>query len=148
MNKHVTKQGRSEYLKTQVLTASREQLLLMLYDGAIRFSTQAKEKMAERDCVGTHELLVRAQRVVVELMSALNPDVDAVLCQRLSALYSFVYVRLVKANVERSPKLVDEGLEVLTKLRDTWAEAVVKLKEEGEGASLPAPPQGRVSVRT
>jgi len=142
------KRGTKEYLKTQVLTASREQLLLMLYDGAIRFASQAREKLGEGDFEGTHGLLVRAQRVILHLMSSLDPSVDALLCERLSSLYTFTYMRLVKANVERDPKLIDEAVEILSSLRETWYEAIEKTKLEDDAVASPVQNGNRVSVET
>ncbi len=142
------KQATNEYLKTQVMTASRERLLLMLYDGAIRFASQAREKMVEGDLEAMHNLLVRSQRVIVQLMAALDPSVDELLCRRLCSLYTFTYMRLVKANVERSAKLIDEAVEVLTSLRETWEEAIGKMKLEEDGQSSPVQEGNRVSVET
>jgi len=142
------RQGTKEYLKTQVLTASREQLLLMLYDGAIRFASQAKEKMGEGDFEGTHNLLLRAQRVVMHLSAALNPGVDTLLCQRLSAVYSFIYRHLVKANVEKNPKLIDEVIEILSSLRATWQEAIGMIRLEEDVSNSPVKEGNRVSVET
>lgn len=141
-------QKTNEYLKTQVLTASREQLLLMLYDGAIRFASQGREKMLGKDYEAMHNLLVKAQNIVLELMSGLRPDVDPILCQRLSSLYTFMYMQLVKASVEKRPELIGDVLELLGNLRETWVEAIEKLKKEGEAEAGVVPHEGRVSVET
>ena len=126
-----------KYLETQILTASREQLLLMLYDGAVRFAEQGRDRILSRDVPGSHDCLVRAQRIVIELWCALNPGTDPELARNLGGLYSFVYLRLVHANVHREAKAVDEALGVLRTLREAWTEAAAKAK--GEANPLVAP---------
>ena len=135
-------------MRTQVLTASREQLLLMLYDGAMRFASQAREKMVEKDYEGMHNLLVRAQNIILELISGLRPEVDPILCQRLSSLYTFMYMQLVQANVGKKTKPIEDVVELLGSLRGTWAEAIEEVKREVEGAGEAVPGEGHVSVRT
>ena len=63
-----------QYLESQVLGATQEQLMLMLFDGAIRFSKQAKEKLAQADYETWGKLLIRAQQIMVELASALKVE--------------------------------------------------------------------------
>lgn len=127
-----------KYLETQVRTASQEQLLLMLIDGAIRFSEQAKSKLAEKDIEGAHQLLIRAQRIMVELVSSLSRQIGDEIYNNLVRLYNFVYFRLVRANVQHSEAPIDEALKILGILRSTWAEAIEKSKEERRG-TLPHP---------
>lgn len=119
-----------KYLETQILTASREQLLVMLYDGAVRFAERGRDAVLAGDVSGAHDSLVRAQRIVIELWCALNPGTDPELARNLGGLYSFVYLRLVRANVQRDAKAVDEALGVLNTLREAWTEAAAKAKGE------------------
>ena len=115
-----------KYLETQILTASREQLLLMLYDGAIRFAQKGRDAVLAKEVGESHDHLVRSQRIVIELWCALNPEADAELAKNLGGLYSFVYLRLVHANVHRDAKAADEAIGILKSLREAWAEAVTK----------------------
>lgn len=126
------------YLETQVKTASQEQLLLMLIDGAIRFSEQAKARLAENDVEGAHHLLIRAQRIMVELVSSLTRAIGDEVYNNLVRLYNFVYFRLVQANVRHEATPIDEGLRILGILRSTWAEAIEKSVSERRG-TLPHP---------
>ena len=126
-----------KYLETQILTASREQLLLLLYDGAIRFAEKGRDAVLAKNVQESHDLLVRAQRIVIELWCALNPEVDPGLSRNLGGLYSFVYLRLVHANIRRDPKAADEALGVLKSLRESWGEAVGKSKEGRAPDSVP-----------
>ena len=126
--------GSDAYLRTQVMTAPPEKLQLMLYEGAIRFATQAREKMAARDYEGSCELLVRSQRIVLELMCALRPEMNPSLCGKMGAVYNFVYNRLIEANVAHSFPALDDAVEILTVQRNIWLELLDKLVEERAGA--------------
>ena len=123
-------QPRTEYLKTQVMTASPEMLHLMLWDGAIRFAEQGKEAILKKDIEGSYKSLVRAQKIVMEMCGGLRHSVDPELCQKLSALYNFMYRRLVDANVQKDPKMVDDALEIMRHQRETWVMLMEKLGGE------------------
>ncbi len=126
----MTQDHSGEYLRNAVMTASPEQLHLMLYDGAIRFCRQAKEALSRKDLETSCEKLLRAQRIVVELQNGLKPEVDAALCDNMARLYSFVYKCLVDANLNRDAEAVDAALRVLEHQRETWQLLMEKLRTE------------------
>ena len=89
-----------KYQENHILTAPKEQLLLMLVDGAIRFTEQGKAFMLEEKFEESCKKFIRAQRIMIELItsldeSALEPD----LYSNLVSLYYFVYRRLVEVNM-------------------------------------------------
>ena len=138
-----------EYLKTQIQTASREQLVLMLYDGAIRFSDQARDRIVTSDFEGAHRLLIRAQNIVLELLYALDRKTGGEVADNLASLYTYCYNRLVEANVHHAPEKIDESNSVLRGLREAWAQAMEMLKKNppeagAEGTSRA--PGAQVSV--
>jgi flagellar protein FliS len=108
------------YLRTKVLTATPEQLQLMLYDGAIRFSEQARVALEKKDFESSFTLLTRAQKIIAEMVSSLKHDVSPELCGKLAALYNFVYRKLIEANIEHTLKPLDEALQILRYQRETW----------------------------
>ncbi|MEX2672339.1 MAG: flagellar export chaperone FliS [Phycisphaeraceae bacterium] len=108
------------YLRTKVLTAGPTELRLMLYDGAIKFCRQARHALTHRDFEGWYNGLVRAQKIVLELSNSLRPDAEPELYERMSALYNYLYRRLVDANMERETAIVDECLELIEYERETW----------------------------
>jgi flagellar secretion chaperone FliS len=122
-----------EYLKTKVMTASPEMLTLMLWDGAIRFSEQGKEAIVKKDIEGSYKSLVRAQRIMTELVTNLKHDVNPDLCGKLAALYNFIYRRLVDANLTKNAQLVDDALEIMRHQRETWVMLIEKLTKERAG---------------
>ena len=109
------------YLRTKVLTATPEQLQLMLYDGAIRFAEQARAALSKKDFEGSYHAISRAQKIIAELSSSLKHDLAPELCGKLSALYNFAYRKLIEANIEHITQPVDDALEILKYQRETWA---------------------------
>lgn len=123
----------NEYLRTKVMTASPEQLQLMLYDGALRFARQGRAALASEDYDASCEGLLRAQKIVMEINSNLRYDLDPKLCQKLSALYTYIYRRLVHANMEHDVPAADEAIELLEYQRETWVLLMKKLQDERAG---------------
>jgi len=119
----------SEEIKTKIQAASREQLILMLYDGAIRFGEQAKNKLFAKDYEAAYGLLIRAQNIVLELLHALDRKGGGSVADNLAGLYTYSYQLLVEANIKHDPTKIDECNGILKKLREAWADAVQKLKE-------------------
>jgi flagellar protein FliS len=113
--------AQQHYLKTRVMTATPEQLQLMLYDGAVRFAEQAKAALIERQYEQSFNMIGRVQKILTELTCTLKRDVFPELCDRLSALYTYVYKRLIDANVEHDVKALDEAIELLRYQRETWS---------------------------
>ena len=126
-----------QYLESQVLTASKGKLLLMTYDGAIRFIGQAKIHMAAREYEAQNTCIIKAQRLILELMMTLDAKVAPDLAHRLMLLYEYMFNRLVEANVTDKPDVLDEVHERLTELRSTWAEADLRASSEA-GPAVPA----------
>lgn len=125
------------YLRTKILTASREELRLMLYDGAIKFVTQGKLAIEGKRWEDSYHNLVRAQKIVLELSTSLKHSVDPDLCGKLSALYTYIYRLLVDANTQRVTAPLDEALKLLGYERETWQMLMEKLAR-GETGPTPA----------
>lgn len=129
-----------EYLRNAVMTASSEQLHLMLIDGAVRFTTEARDALARRDFEAVFNGLDRAQRIILELMNGLNPDVNPELVQRMVSLYQFIYYRLVEGGLRRDERALTDALRILAEQRETWRIIIDKIsKEVRQNASPQAP---------
>ncbi|AOQ23422.1 Flagellar secretion chaperone FliS [Moorella thermoacetica] len=111
------------YRQNQVQTLSQEKLVLMLYDGALRFCRQGLVAMEQNDYAAVSNNLGRAEDILSELMATLNRDVGDI-AENLYKLYDFMYRHLVQANVKKSGKMINEVIELLQQLRDTWEEAI------------------------
>jgi len=129
------------YLRDAVMTATPEQLQLMLYDGAIRMALQARDAIERRDFETSFNKLSRAQSIVLEMQNGLNYEVNRPLCERMAAIYNFIYRKLIDANVGRNVADIDDALKVLRVERETWQILVDKvnhLRDGDEIASSPA----------
>ncbi len=125
------------YQVNQVQTASREKLVVMLYDGIIRFLGQAEAAWAASDVVGTHNSLIRAQDIIVELMSTLNREAGGQIAENLYLLYDYMKFRLVEANIKKDMAPIAEVKHLVTELRGAWAE----ISRQGMGVVGPKPGQ-------
>lgn len=112
----------NQYRKAAVSTASPLQLVVMLYDGALRFLNAAKAHMEEGNLYKQNENCQRAQDIVAELISCLDLERGGEIAQNLFALYTFVYDRIVQANVEDTPIYLDQAMKVLIDLRESWSQ--------------------------
>jgi flagellar secretion chaperone FliS len=137
-------QAKMEYLRTKVMTASPEELHLMLYDGAIRFTESAKQALRESRWEDAHEATVRAQNIVLEMSSVLDRERQPDLCAKMASLYNFVYRRLVEANLKHDAAAMDDALKILNYQRETWVllmDKLVKERQEGSGEPAGAAPE-------
>lgn len=123
-----------QYLQVQVQTASPDQLLLMLLDGAVRFVEGAMERMERKDKEGKHELLLKAQKIILELIQSLNPSIGEKIYANLISLYKFIYQRLVDGNLRDDRACLEEGLKILGNVRETWRQAVALYRSAAASA--------------
>lgn len=137
-------QAAQQYLRTKVLTATPEQLQLMLFDGALRFGEQARSALREKNYEQSYSLIVRVQKIITELSSSLKHDVSPELCGKLAGLYNYAYRLLIEANVEHKVESLDEALTLLRYQRETWAMLLDQLGRQKAAAAartldMPAP---------
>ena len=120
------------YREVQVNTASKDDLLLLLVNGGVRFAEAglAELKKDEEDVSLRSEKLVRAQKIVLELISSLSPVIGLDLYNNLQELYRFTFSRIFEGNVRGDAELVEEGVILFRQIRDMWVEAVEKAREE------------------
>ena len=114
----------ARYGAVKVTTSSPGQLLVMLYDGLLRYLRDAHAAMTARQRARAGERIGRAQAVLRELLGTLDPTHAPLLCERLQAVYLFCGSHLLRANLEQNADKILEVTNILTPLRDAWAEAV------------------------
>jgi flagellar protein FliS len=122
------------YFQTQVNTTSQGDLLLMLYDGAIKYLRQAKVKIEEKDYAEKGILISKAIDVVGELASSLNAEKGGDLAQNLNKLYFYCNTRLLQANLKMDTGLIDEVIRILEGLRSAFAQINGTAAAAGEAA--------------
>jgi flagellar protein FliS len=111
------------YRENQVTTASRGQLLLMTYDGMLRFLEEGRRAMAEFRYDAQSMNINRAQSLLIELLMSLDHSVMPELTRNLDRLYRYMYDRLTTANVRDDEGALTEVAGMLANLREAWAEA-------------------------
>jgi len=118
---HTLARGAEAYRQTHVQSRSPLELIVMLYDGALRFLRETEEAMTRGDLVAKREALNRALAILTELQSTLNIDQGGQTAASLDSLYTYMIARLTEANLQKKPALVQEVITLLTGLRDAWA---------------------------
>lgn len=129
-NKNGRNPGIERYQRTEVLTANKETVLLMLYAGAIRFIKAAIEGTRNSDRMRKCENISRAQKIVSELRSTLNHEIGGEVSANLEALYDFMTRRLLEAVVSDDIQGLEECLHLLEDLSKAWEQAVAQLREQ------------------
>ncbi len=120
----------NQYLTNQIASASPEQLLLMLYDGAIRFTTLAVKAIESNDIPKRAYYINKASAIISELDATLDHDQDANLAENLDALYHYMLKEFMNANKDNDPEPLKAIIKMLKELRETWAEAIALAKNE------------------
>ncbi|MBC7544144.1 MAG: flagellar export chaperone FliS [Candidatus Sericytochromatia bacterium] len=136
------------YKSIQIETATPERLLLMLYDGAIRFLNVAIQAIEDKQIETTHNNLLKAEAIIIELMSVLNFEVGGEISKNLFSLYDFMYRHLVQANIKKDADMVREVVGLLSDLRKTWAEAAIiagQMRKDGKLGEQPGPTTGAIT---
>ena len=118
------------YRAVKIQTASPSQIMLMLYDGAIRFALIAKKKIEEKDYAAKGTYIGKVQAIISELMSSLDFSMAPELCERLEQLYLYMMERLTESNLELKTEPLDEVVQLLKTLREGWNEALTSLPSD------------------
>lgn len=124
--------GVNKYKQTSVTTASRGQVLLMLYEGAIRFTKLAIEGIKKNDRVQKGTYIVKVQDIINELSVSLNHEVGGDISKELDRLYNYIVEQLTEANVKNDEKPLEVILKLLETLHDGWKVAVDQFSKNGE----------------
>jgi flagellar secretion chaperone FliS len=114
--------GAEAYYQTHVQSRSPLELVVMLYDGALRFCDQAATAMDAGDMTTKAVAMSRAFAVLAELQNTLNVNDGGDVARQLDALYAHMHDRLLDANVQRSSAPIRDVIRLLTPLRDAWSQ--------------------------
>ena len=110
------------YKNNSVNYASKEQLLLMLVDGAVKFSKIARESLVSKDVKKSHENLVKVQNIFTELMVSLDKSAGE-WAEQIFSVYEFIKNKLVEININKYIQALDELMPLIEEIRDIWYEA-------------------------
>ena len=111
------------YKKSSVSYASKEQLLLMLVDGATRFVKMARQAILDKEVPKAHENIVKVENIFYELMATLDVERGGEWAKKLMQVYEFITRRLTEANMKKDVNIIDEVIPLIDDIRDTWNEA-------------------------
>jgi len=124
------------YKENSVFTASKEELTLMLYDGALRFCNLAEIALEKKDYAKANEMFIKVQNIIQEFQLTLNNKYE--ISKELNVLYHYLYSRLIEANTKKDIEILDEVRGHIRSLRDTWKEAM-KLSRAAQPSANKAP---------
>ena len=110
----------SQYRKNAVGGASPIQLIIMLYDGSLRHMQASKAAMERGDLFQQNKSAQAAQRIIAELMSSLDMEKGGEVSKNLLSIYSFVYNRLIEANIQDKSEWIDECMKLMSDLGESW----------------------------
>ena len=136
----------ADYLRTQIETASKEQLLLMFYDGAIRFTGRARLAIERGDIEDRNYCIKKANAVIAELDATLNHEIGGKIAQDLDSLYQYMLHELNVATIKNSAESLVRVEEMLSGLRATWVQAIDKVKKERQSKVVPVRPTAYSSL--
>ncbi len=117
------------YQQVQIEGADEGALVLMLYDGALRFLEKGHKAMVEKDYHKAYMEIIRVERILNELMSCLNLEAGEI-AHNLMKLYEFMEWRLILSNKDKDPNGLIEVSKLLGSLRDAWVEAARTEREK------------------
>ena len=117
----------SKYSNNKIFTASREELVLMLYDGALKFCNQTIIALENKELDKANTSIIRVQNIIREFQVSLDRQYEIAL--NLSSIYDYLYERLVQANLKKDIEIITEVRDFIRELRDTWKEAMLLAKQ-------------------
>lgn len=112
----------AQYQRNKILTASPAELTLMLYDGAIKFCNIAIAGVEQGDVEKAHNNIMKVQRIIKEFIASLDERYEV--AQDFKNVYDYLLIRLHDANMTKDKEILEEILEHLRTMRDTWKEVM------------------------
>ncbi|MCQ2022257.1 flagellar export chaperone FliS [Clostridium butyricum] len=120
--------GYNVYKSNSVNYASKDQMLLMLVDGAVKFTKIGRQAILDKDIQKSHNSLIRVQDIFTELIVTLDTE-KATWMKPLKDIYIFIKEKLIEANMSKNIETLDEVLPLIEEVRDLWNEAYKKAKQ-------------------
>lgn len=114
------------YQQNSVMTASPQELTLMLYNGSLKFMKLAKKAMADNNFQEKNTNIIKAQNITQELRVTLDPDAE--ISKNMEQLYEYMYTRLIEANTKNDVAILEEVEGLMMELRDTWKQVMGLVK--------------------
>ncbi len=110
-----------KYKEAQTQTANSSKLLLMLYDGAIRFLKLGIEGIEQGNIEKANNNLIKTQAIINELVASLNLEYP--IAHNLAQIYEYMIYQLIQANIKKDKQCAEEVLTHLIDMKEAWIEA-------------------------
>ena len=133
------------YKKAAVSTVDQRKLIVMLYDGAIKFLTIATDKMEKGDTYEAHRNLIRGKSIIAELLASLNMEAGGEIARNLQRLYTYMFNELIDANLNNDAPRVGSVIGLLKELRTGW-QGVKAEPAEAQPEQPAAPARGTKNI--
>jgi len=124
--------GAKTYKKTAITTASRERVLLMMYEGAIKSAKLARIALEKKNTVDKCKHISKVHDIVMELNNSLDHSKSPDVASQLAALYDFCVQQLLKANLHNDLPAVENVIKILTTLYEGWVVAIEEVARKGQ----------------
>lgn len=111
-----------KYQQNVIMTASPQELTLMLYNGAIKFCNLGIEAIESKNIEEANKNIIKAQKIIEELQVTLDNKYD--ISKEINSLYEYINVLLVEANISKNKDKVLEAKELISEFRDLWREVI------------------------
>ena len=128
--------GYQKYKNTSIQSASREKLLLMMYEGAMKFTKLALSAAEQKKIADRGMNIGRAYDIILELNNTLDHKVGGEIAKNLEQLYMYLTDQLTQANITGDPQFLRNTLKVLETLYEGWAKAVEQLKKDNSDKNI------------
>jgi len=115
------------YQQNSVMTASPQELTLMLYNGCLKFIKLAKKGMVEKNFEQKNTNIIKAQAIIQEFRITLNQEIEV--SGNMEHLYEYMYNRLIEANMKNDLETLEEVEGHVVELRDTWKQVIELVKK-------------------
>ncbi|OHB57831.1 MAG: flagellar export chaperone FliS [Planctomycetes bacterium RBG_13_44_8b] len=112
--------GITEYQNTSITTQSKGRLIVMLYDGAIKFMKLAIKEIEAKNYEAKNQYLLRAQDIINELNAVLGTEAGGEIAKNLRSLYLFMNKRLAEANTKLDTQIINEVISLMEELNQSW----------------------------
>lgn len=114
-----------------IMTAPKEDLTLMLYDGCLKFINQAILAVEKKDFLKANELCIKAQNIILEFRATLDTSFE--ISTQMDVMYVYIYERLIQGNMKKDLALLAEARDLVRSFRDSWKEASALSRKENAG---------------
>lgn len=122
----ITRNPQDAYLENKIMAATKEELTLMLYEGALKFCNKAIINIENKNNQEAHKNILRVEDIIQEFELTLNKEYNV--SNNLELMYDYIKRRLIEANMKKDKEILLEINEYIRELRDTWKEAMTIAK--------------------